>query len=340
MKTVVVVLCVFLGVLIFYGLMNQASDTDPSIRNMNDFEAAWNRIDDVYPFFDYKNIDWGSIYTVYRKRVEAAGADDFLPILHDLLAKLKDGHVYYRPERGHWQIPYRSPRRIAADDAFSFPVVKTHFDKELRVTKQGGAFFEILPGNLGYLFLASMNESDIADEFPSIMDYFKITQGLIIDIRTRKGGDIQNVRAVVARFLTAPCALPDYYFLGELYPMDPIQPKEPTYTQPVVVLTNALTFSAGESTTEILKQLPHVTVIGDTTGGGGGTASDHSTETSGNFGLPSGIVINIPTGYGLRYDGQHFEWQGVSPDIHIEQTAADVSDGRDKQLEYAIDFLK
>ena len=51
-------------------------------------------------------------------------------------------------------------------------------------------------------------------------------------------------------------------------------------------------------------------------------------------------MINIPTGYGLRYDGQQIEWLGVPPDIRVEQTEDDIINGRDKQLEYAIDLLK
>jgi len=38
-----------------------------SNQNMEDFEAAWNRINDVYPFLEFKNIDWDSIYSVYRR---------------------------------------------------------------------------------------------------------------------------------------------------------------------------------------------------------------------------------------------------------------------------------
>ena len=51
-------------------------------------------------------------------------------------------------------------------------------------------------------------------------------------------------------------------------------------------------------------------------------------------------MIYIGTGYIERYDGQPFEWLGISPDIRVEQTEKDIQNGRDKQLEYAINMLK
>jgi C-terminal processing protease CtpA/Prc len=80
--------------------------------------------------------------------------------------------------------------------------------------------------------------------------------------------------------------------------------------------------------------------VGDTTGGGGGAGSNHSTTTVSDFILPSGKMVSTPTGYFERYDGQPIEWLGVLPDIRVAQTAEDIRQGRDKQLEYAIEFLK
>ena len=77
-----------------------------SNQNMEDFEAAWNRVNDVYPFLEFKKINWDSIYTVYHPRVEAARRDEFYFVLHDLLAELKDGHVYYHTDGGGEVYPF------------------------------------------------------------------------------------------------------------------------------------------------------------------------------------------------------------------------------------------
>jgi hypothetical protein len=339
MKIVIFIFSIIF-VFLVVGCDKQSTEADMSVVNMKDFEAAWNRINDVYPFFDYKKINWDSIYTIYRPRVETAEGIEFHSILHDLLAELKDAHVFYRLLLGGTVVPYYTPRQVRDQNTFSLPLVKTYFDKELLATEERTAEYEILADSIGYIFLSNLENNDLTNEFPLIIEYFMNTKGLIIDMRQNNGGTIQNIEVVVTQFLTSSLAWPKYYFLGELYPMDPLQPHDSfIYTKPIVVLINGTVLSAGESTSEILKQLPNVTAIGDTTAGGGGAASSHSVETAGHFDLPGGIMINIPTGYGLKYDGQHFEWLGVPPDIRVEQTEEDIQNGIDRQLEYAIKFL-
>jgi hypothetical protein len=310
-------------------------------KNMEDFEALWQRVDKVYPFLDFKKINWDSVYTVYYPRVAAAKGDEFYPILNDLLSVLKDGHIYYKTDGGGQVYPFYPQRYYRDRHAYSPFVVRSYFNGELIVTESKSAEYGILPANIGYVFLSDFQENYLALEFPGILDYLKNTTGLIIDIRQKRGGSFGNVEAVVTRFMSEPMDMPEYYRLGEPVDLPQFQPQGPfTYTNPVVVIVNGSTFSAGEWTTEILKQLPTVTVIGDTTGGGGVASSNASAETIGEYTLPSGKVVYIGTEYMKRYDGQPLEWLGVPPDIRVLQTEEDIKQGRDKQLEYAISMLK
>ena len=36
-----------------------------SNKNIEDFEAVWNRVNDVYPYLEFKKINWDSLYNVY-----------------------------------------------------------------------------------------------------------------------------------------------------------------------------------------------------------------------------------------------------------------------------------
>ena len=196
--------------------------------------------------------------------------------------------------------------------------------------------YEILPGNIGYAFLSDFHKNYLTDEFPAVLEYLKNTKGLVLDIRQKRGGDYKNIEAVVTRFLTQPLVRNDAYTYGIKWNLPPFQPSGTfQYTKPVVVLINGSTFSAGEFTTEILKQLPQVTAVGDTTGGGSVGGGDESL-----YFLPSGKSIEIGFIDIRRYDGLPWEWLGVPPDIRVEQTEADILAGRDKQLEYAIEMLK
>jgi len=311
--------------------------TEPeSNLNVEDFEAAWQRINDVYPYLEFKNINWDSIYTVYRPLAENARGDEFFLVLRNFLAELKDGHVYYRTKGGGEVYPYYPERHFKDRHAYSPFVVRTYFDKELRLTESSTVEYEILPENIGYAFIADFHKSYLVDEFPGVLDYLKDTKGLILDIRQKRGGDYKNIVAVVERFLTEPLERNDAYTMGEKWVMPPFQPAGPfQYTNPVVVLINGSTFSAGEFTTEIMKQIPHITAVGDTTGGGSVGGGDASL-----YFLPSGKSIEIGFIDIRRYDGLPWEWLGIAPDIRVEQTEADILAGRDKQLEYAIDMLK
>jgi carboxyl-terminal processing protease len=305
-------------------------------QNVEDFEAAWNRINNVYPYLEFKNINWDSIHKVYRPQAENAKGDEFYLVLRDLLAELKDGHVYYRTEGGGEVYPYYPPRHWKDRHAYSPFVVRKYFEKELRLTESSSVEYEILPGNIGYAFISDFHKEYLLKEFPGVLEYLKNTKGLILDIRQKRGGDYKNIEAVITRFLTEPLERNDAYTYGEKWNLPPFQPQGSfQYTNPVVVLINGSTFSAGEFTTEILKQLPQVTAVGDTTGGGSVGGGDESL-----YFLPSGKSISIGFIDIRRYDRLPWEWLGIAPDIRIEQTEADINAGRDKQLEYAIELLK
>ncbi len=311
--------------------------TEPeSNLNVEDFEAAWKRIREVYPYLEFKHINWDSIHTIYRPRAAAAKGDEFYFVLRDLLAELKDGHVYYLTKGGGEVYPYYPPRHFKDRHAYSPFVVRKYFERELRVTGSKSVEYEILPGNIGYAFLSDFHNTYLIDEFPGVLQYLKNTKGLILDIRQKRGGDYQNIVAVVQRFITEPLERNDAYTYGVKWVLPPFMPQGPfQYTNPVVVLINGSTFSAGEFTTEILKQLPQVTAVGDTTGGGSVGGGEEALYT-----LPSGKSIDIGFIDIRRYDGLPWEWLGIAPDIRVEQTEADVLAGRDKQLEYAIEMLK
>lgn len=302
-------------ILLFLSFLTGCKDvivSPPEVNfNVQDFEAAWLRIDAVYPYLQFKNINWDSIYTVYRPRAENAKGDEFYLVLWDLLAELKDCHVCYFTEGGAEVYPFYPRRHFKDRHAYSPFVVRTYFDRELRLTASHSVEYGIFPQNIGHAFLADFSENYLEQEFAGVMDYLKDIKGLILDIRQKRGGNMLNIRVVVSRFLTDTLPRNDSYYLGEKWELPPFEPQgDFQYTKPVVVLINGSIFSAGEFITEVLKQLPQVTAVGDTTGGGSVGGED-------GYFLPSGK--SIYTGYidFRRYDGLPWEWLGVPPDIRV-----------------------
>jgi C-terminal processing protease CtpA/Prc len=50
-------------------------------------------------------------------------------------------------------------------------------------------------------------------------------------------------------------------------------------------------------------------------------------------------MINVSTKDIRWYDGLPIEWNGVPPDIRVVNTEAEIGQGKDSQLEYAILIL-
>jgi C-terminal processing protease CtpA/Prc len=340
-----IILLVFM-LLLSYGVNAQNEtvierNSKSNVKNIECFEAAWKRVKDVYPFLEFKKINWDSIYTVYRPKVENANRKQFTQVLNDMLAELKDVHVYHQNVKGHQKYVYESPRQTKDKNAYSLKVIRKYFSMKLIRAKCKSVMYGITLENIGYIYFYDLLKSDLQTEFPEKLKHLSNTKGLILDFRTRQGGDYQVIQSVVLNFLTTPLEKPKIYILEDIK-QPPFQPLTDTfiYTKPIVVIINGVTISGGESITEILKQLPNVTAVGDTTSGGGGCASGHTPRAIGTYQLPCRKIIFIPTGYLLRYDGSHFEWNGVAPNIRVEQTETDIKNGKDRQLEYAINMLK
>lgn len=306
-------------------------------QNVADFEAAWSWVDSVYPVFREKGISWDSVYTVYRPLAEAARGGEILQILADLLAVPRDGHLHLATPGGGPLYPYISPRLTRDRNTFSALLVPEYLDARLKRAGDGAVEYGTIGEDVGYIRIASFDPGAVADHFGEVAEALHSTGGLILDVRNNNGGDHENVAAVVSQFITSTLPWVQGVEVDGVpfYPWDPIRPAagHDNYTNPVFVLINGASHSAAEILAETMRQLPMVTLVGDTTAGAGCNDRDVS---QGDRTLPSGIRIHIPTGCVLRYDGVPIEWNGVPPDILVPQSEADIAGGHDRQLEAAV----
>jgi hypothetical protein len=303
--------------------------------NVADFESAWQIVKSVYPYFTFKQINWDSIHAVYRPRAEAARGDEIDGVLFDMLKELKDGHVRLQTRGGASVATYHPPRADKDRDAYSPLVVRKYFDRELLLSGDQRIEYQILGDSIGYIYVATLRkEEPVAAGFDEALSYVKETKGLIIDVRHNGGGSDDNSIAIVTRLIHSPIdLLPSPQPGGGLLRGPPVGPRGSfQYTRPVVLLINGVCFSSCEDFAEMMKHVPTVTAIGDTTGGGSSAPE--------LFPLPSGRQINVSTKDIRRYDGLPIEWNGVPPGILVQQTGENIKQGRDKQLEYAIEHLR
>ncbi len=310
-------------------------------RSLEDFEAAWSFIDSLYPMFQEKGIDWDSVYTAYRPRAEEARGDDIHQILHDLVETLRDGHAYYSTRGGGPVFAYVSHRYRRDKPTFSPYLVRRYVPGGLSLAGNRTVEYGMLEENLGYLRLSTFDPDRMLDDFPSVMHALAGTAGLVLDIRNNNGGELANVAGVVRWFIDSPMRWPDAFTRRGVWEdyEPPIQPVSPItrYGQSVVLLANGASQSAADMMAALMRHLPEVTLVGDTTTG---IACQDHEDIEGDLRLPGGLHIHIPTGCMRGYDGVPVEWFGVPPDFRVTQTEADLRARRDLQLEAAMALLR
>lgn len=324
-------------ILLIIQCRDKGSDGDPVSFNLQDFEVAWNHIDTNYPLFEFKSIDWDEVYITYRTRVENSSDDDMITILSDLVGELKDGHAKLYAEDGTKIRPYTPPRRLRDEDKVDNDVIESYFINPPLFLANGSIMYQFLNDSIGYVRIPTFGNPVRGNEdaFETVITYFEEATGLVVDVRENDGGGGLTVNAMASHLISETIPSGYQLKLGEVLAFAHVDP-HPTvrFNGSVAVLINGGTFSAGEVFAYKLRNLERITLVGDTTAGGGvGNNSDPFLE------LPSGKAISINDCAILRKDSVVLEWNGVPPDRYANHTLSAVANGKDLQLEDALELL-
>ena len=74
-------------------------DEDQTNDAITNFEILWKRMDERYSFFEYKRVDWDSVYQVYRPQVsEDLSSQEIYDLMDEMLNSLRDAHVNLRSD--------------------------------------------------------------------------------------------------------------------------------------------------------------------------------------------------------------------------------------------------
>jgi carboxyl-terminal processing protease len=103
-------------------------------------------------------------------------------------------------------------------------------------------------------------------------------------------------------------------------------------TVPTVLLQSAYTYSAAENFVLVMQRLPQVTTMGTTTAG--------STGQPLILRLPHGIYAGITTKRDMTPEGEDIVGAGLAPDVEVHDRPSAIAEGRDLQLERAIEHLR
>lgn len=314
-----------------------SESVDPEVN----FDALWKGYDANYSFFEIKNINWDSLYTVYRPQVTSETVyPQLFQIMSALLANLKDGHVSLRTSMGTYSYTgwhSRYPTNFLGNAA-----VARYLSADFGTTASGYMRYGKISADIGYLYIGPNLMGDVttwSQAIDVIIDSLKGTQGIVVDIRSNGGGNDGLGNIVAGRFAdqlrvysyTRTRNGPKHSDFTD-YQAHTVGPQGPRqFTSRVALLTNRGCFSSAEGTILMFRALPSVVIIGDTTGGGSANPIDLQ--------LPNGWTYRVS--HWIQYTAQKtvFEGIGLPPDIPVWISPADSAAGRDAILERAIQYL-
>ena len=305
----------------------------------NNFEQLWRIIDTQYCFHDYKTaqgcLPWNDVYNKYRPRInDGMTQDQLFEVLCDMLSELRDGHVnlYSASDVGRYWSWYEDyPKNFSAD------VQDCYLGTDYRIA--AGIKYKILDDNIGYIYYESFSSAIGDGNLSEILDYFRLCNGLIVDVRNNSGGTLTYAERVAQRF-TNEKRLVGYIAHKTGAGHNDFSSPEAEYIEPsdgirwqkkAVVLTNRACYSATNTFVRDMRECPLVTIMGDRTGGGSG--------------LP--FSSELPNGWAVRfsacpmYDAAMNQIEfGIEPDTCVSMKKEDLARNKDTLIETAREFLK
>lgn len=327
-----ILIFLFMHLVFLQGCMDMNMEFDNNPRG--NFEALWNIIDKNYCFFEFKEIDWLSVYDDYESRVTSEmSSESLFKLMGEMLAELKDGHVNLTASHDitrYWEWHENYPPNFDSD------IQKNYLQNDYGITS--GMRYKIFEDNIGYIYYGSFS-NDVSDSgLDQILNRMAICKGLIIDVRNNGGGSLSNVEKIASRFFNERTHIgyishkigPGHNDFSELYPKYIESSNRIRYQKPVIVLTNRGCYSATNEFVSIMRYANKVTTIGDKTGGGSGLP--FSSE------LPNGWSIRFSASPMFNANKEHIEF-GIEPDIFVNMSQADMEENRDTMIEKARELL-
>ncbi len=307
------------------------------------FNSLWNEFDAKYGLFQVKNINWDSVYTIYRPQLDEYSSDDELyNVLTDMIEILNDNHVALVPTDPKY--PFFQSGILSTMDSindFDLKTIKTNY---LTNPKFEDPFFTygMLPNNVGYIHIEGFSDLPkyLKEPMNNILNSLKETNGIVIDVRGGYGGEDLAGQYIAGCFTnnTIPYMKTrvksgtgkDDFTAFESWNIKPEGDFQ--YLKPIVVLTHRFTISARETYCLAMKVLPQVTFVGDTTSG--------AFSNQINRELPNGWGYSLSIGEWVDENGVSYEGIGLAPNIVIQNKKQDVLNGKDEALEKVIEILK
>ncbi len=307
-----------------------AASTDP----ITNFNYLWNECNEKYSYFQVKNINWDFIRAKYSVSIYDGMSDDSLfNVLGAMLRELEDDHSNLISD---FNISFFGTSNLGQDN-FDWRIIKDNYLPPNYYVSGPFRHDFIADGKIGYIRYNSFTGTIDPTNIDFMLERYKHTDGLILDLRENGGGAVVDIFSLLSRFVNSKTLV--YYSKIKNGPHhNDFSEPEPVYVYPyngtrylnkVTVLVDRGTYSAGSLVALATKEIPNMVLIGDDTGGG--------------LGLPNGG--QLPNAWTYRFSVTqtlttslipHYEY-GVPPDIYTLFNWTDLT--KDEIIEVAIDEI-
>jgi C-terminal peptidase prc len=186
-----------------------------------------------------------------------------------------------------------------------------------------------ITSDIAYLSFNAFQPGDLQFVLHDLNKVFD-SKGLIIDLRGNDGGSIEAMKKLLGRFISERKQYGKFCNRNS-ETLDYIEPDEEKYKGEMVVLIDEMSISGAENMAGIIQNWEIEKVIGNQSPG--------QMLVGEAFILNDSIVLSVPT-YKLEYtNGKNPENNGINPDYTVSLKREDLIEGKDTQLEFAIDYL-
>lgn len=278
---------------------------------LENFDYLWNEVDKKYSYFELKNIDWNQMRDTYRPMLNENSTEvELFSVLAAMLNELRDDHTnLISPFNvSVYNVALNNPKNYRARTIDEFYLTDPW--------RTGSLKHDFISNDeIGYIRYGSFSSGFSDSQMDLVLERYKETKGIILDLRENGGGAIFNIPKLLGRFADSKKLVgysitrngEDHNDFGEredfyIAPHGNVQ-----YLKPVVVLIDKGSYSATTFFAVATKAFPNITLIGDATGGGGGLPNGGQ--------LPNGWNYRFSISQLLDLNGDNYAEDGVPADI-------------------------
>ncbi len=332
----------------------------PTTDAKTNFDVMWQTFQDHYAFFKLRGVDWKGLREQYRPRVTEQNLET---VFQEMLSHLNEDHVTLSVNgddflnrfdagaprtfaRFYAENPAGTPQREIKEYAIGEyqkivgNVIANYLHGQFESALNDQVIWGKLNEKTGYLLISQMSGYELADlqaTLDRVFDDLKNCEGMVVDVRFNLGGADRFALEIAGRF--TPETRVGWKFSarnGDAHAPQQVVFQKPTgsytFTKPTVVLTSIVTSSAAEVFTLMMRQLPQVKTMGETTNGIFSTVLPKE--------LPNGWLLTLSNEVLSDASGQVYEKSGIPVDVPAPfPSKAEREEGVDKGIEKALELF-